>query len=65
MTERTPDSILIRLQDHDDETMEVLVNGRCVAWLNHDEHGSKTIRKVIRVLELTAGELGVGFSDET
>ena len=61
MTQRQQAAIAIRWQDDDDETMEVWINDRCIATLNHDEHGSEAMREVQRVLELAAAELGVLF----
>lgn len=61
MSQEAQPAIMIRWQDDDDETMEVWVNGRCIATLNHDEHGSEALWEVQRVLELAATELGVLF----
>lgn len=61
MSEPTQGSISIHWQHGHNDDIQVWVNNRCIASLTQEEHGSKTIREVIRVLELTAGELGIFF----
>lgn len=51
----------VQVNHIDDDQLEVLVDGKLIAWANHDEDGRQGMGKVEELAEAMAKALGADF----